>query len=43
VGAIEDVLDGDGFEGLFEHERDECIAKHVSRAANTRVHSLFGG
>ena len=43
VGAIEDMLDGDGFEGLFVHERDECIAEGISCAANTRVHFPVGG
>ena len=43
MGAIEDMLDGDDFEGLFVHERDECIAEGISCAANTRVHFPFGG
>jgi len=42
-GAIEDALDGDAFEWLLVHERDEGISECVSRDANARVHFLFGG
>jgi hypothetical protein len=37
------VLHGDAFEWLLVHELDESIAEGVSRAANARVHFLFGG
>ena len=43
LGAFEDVLDGDGFEGFFVHEGDQGIAKGVARGANTSVDFLFGG
>jgi len=41
LGAIEDVLDGDGLEGLFVHESDESVAEAIACGANARVGFLF--
>lgn len=41
--AIEDLLDGDGIEGLFLHEVDEGIAEGVAGLQNPAVHFLPGG
>jgi hypothetical protein len=42
-GAIEDVLDGDGLEGLFVHEGDEGVAEVIARGANAAIDFLFDG
>lgn len=39
-GAIEDVLDGDGVEGLFLHEGDERVAEGIASAADAAIHFL---
>lgn len=39
-GAIQDVLDRDGLEGLFVHEGDQGIAKVIARGANAAVDFL---
>jgi hypothetical protein len=41
VGAIQDMLDGDGFEGLFVHQGDESVAEAVTRGANAAVDFLW--
>jgi hypothetical protein len=40
-GAIEDVLDGDGLEGLFVHEGDESVAEVIAGGANATIGFLF--
>jgi hypothetical protein len=40
-GAIEDVLDGDGLEGLFVHEGDEGVAEVIAGGANAAIEFLF--
>ncbi len=42
-GAIEDVLDGDGFERLLLHECDESVAEAVACGANAAVDFFRGG
>jgi hypothetical protein len=42
LGAVEDMLDGDGLEGLFVHEGDESIAEAIARGANAAVDFLLG-
>ena len=39
--AIEHVLDGDRFEGLFVHEGDEGVAEVIARGSNAAVDFLF--
>jgi hypothetical protein len=41
-GAIEDVLDSDGLEGLFVHEGDQSVAEAIAGGANAAVDFLFG-
>ena len=38
AGTVENVLNGDGVEGLFTHEGDERVTERVAGAANAAVH-----
>lgn len=43
VGAIEDVLDGDGLERLVVHKRDDGIAESVPGGADADIHLFLSG